>query len=112
MRFFYLLSTIFYLLPSALHAAGEVPLPNPLRGTADDIPTLFGKIISGWFLGFTGVAALIFFVWGGFELIISQGGEEQIKAGKNKMLWATVGLVAVLISYMFLNTFLHFVFKI
>ena len=87
----------------------QVDLPNYIPGV-EDVPTLAGRIIKGWFLGAAGIFAMIFFVWGGFDWIISQGDEEKIAVGKKKMIWATLGIVAIMLSYAFVNGFLAFVF--
>ncbi len=101
------LSSLLWALP--LMARAETQLPNYLPGV-EDVPTLAGRIIKGWFLGAAGVLALVMFIWGGFDWIVSRGNEEQIEVGKKKMIWATLGIVAVMLSYAFVNGFLAFVF--
>ena len=109
-RYYRVLITAFFLFPLAVHAAGETALPNYVG--VNDIPHFAGILIKGWFLGSAGVFALIFFVWGGFDWIMSEGDAEKIKVGKDKMIWATMGILAILLSYAFVNGFLQFVFGI
>lgn len=40
-----------------------------------------------------GIIAVVMIIWGGFRLIISQGNPDSIKAGRNSVLYAVIGLV-------------------
>ncbi len=47
-----------------------------------------------------GALALLFFIYGGFTLILSRGATEQVKKGKDIMVAAVIGLVIVFGAYM------------
>ena len=76
-------------------------LDNPL-GT-NDLRVVIGRIIN-YILGFSGVLALIMFIWGGFTLMTSGGAEAKIKDGKNTLIWASIGLVVIFSAYALVKT--------
>jgi hypothetical protein len=85
-----------------IHAAqAQTALQNPL-GTSD-LRLIIGNVIKAA-LGFTGVLALLMFVWGGFLFLTSRGNMEQVKQGKNTLVWATIGLVVIFTAYTVVNT--------
>ena len=47
-----------------------------------------------------GALALLFFIYGGFTLILSRGSTDQVKKGKDIMVAAIVGLIIVFGAYM------------
>jgi hypothetical protein len=84
-----------------IHAAqAATSLQNPL-GTAD-LRLIIGNVIKAA-LGFTGVIALLMFVYGGFLFLTSRGNMEQVKQGKNTLIWATIGLVVIFTAYTVVN---------
>lgn len=86
------LVTSLVLFPSVASAA----LENPLGET--DIRLIIGRIISA-LLGIAGAIALLMFVWGGMQWLISGGNSDQIKKGKDTLVWAVIGLVVIFTSY-------------
>ncbi len=94
-------------------------LPNPLQRctvdssgqkTCKDITSatdVIGVVITAA-LGVIGGFALLMFVWGGFEWLTSAGNQEKVKSGTQTMVWAAIGVVLVLGSYLLLSTFLNF----
>ena len=102
-------SFIFVALGLLLNAAqalaqadpGQHPL-NPIGYAAGGAPELYGRVIRG-LLGFAGVGALLFFIWGGIVILTSGGNSEKVKQGRDAILWAAVGLVVAFSSYIVLN---------
>ncbi|MFA6132102.1 MAG: hypothetical protein WC702_03540 [Patescibacteria group bacterium] len=90
-------------LGSLPFTASAVALTNPLGTT--DIRVLAGNIIKA-VLGLAGVAAFLMFIWGGAQWIISGGKKETIEKGKQTVVWATLGLVFIFVSYAALYTLL------
>ena len=75
-------------------------LINPLTGE-HDIPNtnlLIGQLING-ILGVVGSLTLIMFIYGGFVWMTATGNSERITKGKDILIWATLGLVMIFISY-------------
>ncbi len=84
------------------HAEG-VTLVNPLGTT--DIRVILGYLIQAA-LGVSGSIALVFFVWGGFLWLTSQGNTEKIKQGRQTLVWATIGLAVIFSAYSLTNAVL------
>jgi hypothetical protein len=59
--------------------------------------------VSNWILGCVGSVALLFFVFGGFTLILSGGSEEKVKQGKTILVNAVIGLALVFASYIIIQ---------
>ena len=90
-RLFFFL--FFFLMPQGVFAASLI---NPL--SSDSIPVLIGSLIKV-LLGISGALALLMFVWGGIQWLISSGDPTKIKKGKDTLIWATLGLVIIFSSY-------------
>lgn len=60
--------------------------------------TIIGLIINSA-LGFIGAVALVLFIWGGFKIMLSRGNPDDVKTGKNTMIWAVIGLILIFSSY-------------
>lgn len=75
---------------------------NPLGNTDGGAPELYGRVIR-LLLGFTGVASLLFFIWGGIEFLTSRGNQDKIKSGRDTIVWAVIGLFVSFSSYIILR---------
>lgn len=96
--------------PSSTPASGETKKPpsqqliNPLGGTNENptgvtkVPVLIANIIKT-ILGVIGAVALFMFFWGGFGWLTSGGNPDKIKAGRDTLVWATIGLLVIFTSY-------------
>lgn len=88
---------------SASGSSGKtVSLDNPLSGGVTDINQIIGRVIKG-VLGVMGGAMLLMIVWGGFTWLTAAGNPERVKAGTQTILWAVIGAVITLSSYVILN---------
>jgi hypothetical protein len=54
----------------------------------------FGELL----LSITGAVALGFFIWGGFQMILSAGNTEKVKKGKDTLVRATIGIFIIMLS--------------
>ena len=78
-----------------------IGLPNPLNdGKAGPVSwqILIGRVIQA-IMGIIGSLALLMFVYGGLVLMMAGGNNDSIQKGKNILMWASVGLVAIFSSY-------------
>ena len=101
----YIFILLGWLLPAAHALAQSAPADfslNPLGDTSGGGPELYGRMLR-FFLGFTGVAALFFFIWGGLVLLTSRGNQERVKSGRDTLLWAVIGLLVAFSSYIVLR---------
>jgi len=81
---------------------GSTPqkLENPLG--VDNINQGIGKVINAA-LGLTGAIALLMFVWGGVQWLISGGNADMVKKGKATLTWAALGIVVIFTAYTLVN---------
>jgi hypothetical protein len=79
---------------------------NGYTGDSLDVFMMLAINISDWILGIVGSLALLFFIYGGFTLLISAGNTAQVEKGKKIFGGAVVGLLIVLGSYMIIKFFL------
>lgn len=54
-------------------------------------------------LALAGAVAVAFVVYGGIKYTLSQGDQNQIKQAKDTILYALIGIVVVLVSFMLVN---------
>lgn len=87
-------------LPFIALAQGNPYLESPI--TCKDAGCLFTGIIRV-FLGGVALVATAMFVWGGFLFLTSSGNAEQIKKGKDTLLWSGLGIVIVLSSWVLIS---------
>lgn len=79
-------------------AANGAKLPNMLGGEDQTIQELIGVFIKFLF-GFVGTLALVMFIWGGVQYILSMGNAEKVGKAKNTLIWAVYGLAMTFFAY-------------
>jgi len=81
------------------YTTGErVPCYHSVSGIVQIIVTL-----ANFLLGTVGALALLMFVWGGFQWLMSGGEEERVKAGTSTLRNAVIGLLIVFGSWIGVN---------
>ncbi|MEW6610526.1 MAG: hypothetical protein AB1352_02790 [Patescibacteria group bacterium] len=80
---------------------------NPVGLDDPDVATLVGRFITT-VLPLTGAVALMMFLVGAIYWVISAGNPEQVKKGRDTAVWALVGSIVVIGSYVALS----FIFKV
>lgn len=96
-----------YLLVGLLSpvAAVAVDLPNPIKATT---PAILIHDILDWILGVVGAIATVYFIYGGFLVLTSAGTAEKVDKGKKAMIYAVLGMIAIILSYSILQFFFSF----
>lgn len=89
-------SSAVLLLIASPALAETLSLSNPLN--TSDPNVLVAQVIKV-FLGVVGAIALIFVIYGGFEMLTSSGNQEKVKKGRETLMWAALGLIVVFGSY-------------
>jgi len=84
-----------------------VKLDNPLVGDTTKPTEIIGRIIK-MALSVMGGLVLLMVVWGGFQWLTAAGSPEKVKSGMQTILWAVLGAVITLSSYVILNTILSY----
>lgn len=77
------------------------PVPNPEGFIATQFPDLasFVSQIFGVVIYVSIFLAFYYFIWGAFNYIMAQGQKEGIAKAKERIRWAVVGLIVILMSY-------------
>lgn len=77
---------------------GDKPtFENPLPA-GEDVPVIVGNVIKT-VLGIIGSIALVIFLYGGIQWMVSMGDEQKINKGRDTMIWAGLGLIVIFGSY-------------
>lgn len=77
-------------------AGNEVSIPNPI--TCGDATCLVGQVIK-YILGVIAIIATLMFIWGGVMMLTSGGNAEQVKKARETLVWATIGIIVILLSW-------------
>ncbi|MEA2088769.1 MAG: hypothetical protein U9O55_02945 [Patescibacteria group bacterium] len=77
-------------------------LSNPLGSGNNDPREIIGTGIAGAF-SVMGSLALVMFIYGGFQWMLSGGNQEKVTKGKNILIWAFLGLLIIFSSYVILK---------
>lgn len=88
-----------------IQRCGDYPIPPDCKDVS--IFVTFAISVGNYVFGFVGALALLFFIYGGFMLILSQGNSEKVKKGMGIIMAAGVGLIIVFSAYIlvqFLST--------
>lgn len=64
---------------------------------------VLGSNLIKYMMGIAGSLALLFFVYGGFKMILSAGNSSKVDEGKNMIVAATIGLLIVLSSWVIID---------
>ena len=57
--------------------------------------------------GFLGIVVIVMIVYGAFEWLTSMGSDDKEKKGRDTMLWAAVGAVAIAVAWTVTSFILH-----
>lgn len=55
--------------------------------------------VINFLLTFVGIIAVAFIIYAGFLMLTAAGNEEQIESGKKIIIWASVGIIVILFSW-------------
>jgi hypothetical protein len=93
-------------LNNCISGQGGAQLCNPapaadLAGVLNYVAKMFGVMV--------GLSTILYVVFGGFRMIMSQGNTEDIEAGKRSVQWALSGFVLCLLAYVIISAIAHYV---
>jgi len=101
------------LLPSLALAQTTIrnPLANIKTPKGDSVDTFFEftDFIIGFISGLIAFTAMIAIIVSGYQMVFSGGNEEKIKIAKQRMLWAVMGVVVVLLAYSIVQILLRII---
>lgn len=81
-------------LTSAAVNLGGSNVQGGLQGSADSADNAVQSLITNA-IGFLYLVAVIFALWGGFNILTAGGDEEKVKKGKTILIQAAIGLVVI-----------------
>ncbi len=87
--------------------AGDA-LPDTVIDENSKPSDLFAKILN-FGLGIAFVVAVIMVMYGGYQYITSAGNEEQATNGRKTLIYALIGMVIVIMSFVIVNAVVRFV---
>jgi hypothetical protein len=95
---------IAFQVPGANNTSVDVPTAEGMPHGGFDVVQAF--ITWGLSLIFViaGLAAFLFLLWGGISWISSGGDKEKIESARNKIVYAIIGLIIILSSYLIVRT--------
>ena len=95
-----LITVALFMIPVA--AAAQVNTQDQIGATfglgSADLETTIINIVQ-WLLGFLGLIAVIFILYGGFVWMTAGGNEEKVAKAKKVISAAVVGLIVVLLAW-------------
>lgn len=95
----YLLICLFVTPPTqAQNTFPNIPDAPGFKYTNRPLGSLIADILP-YAIGITGLAALIYILWAGFKLLISQGQAKYIEEARNQLVQGIVGFGIVFASY-------------
>lgn len=68
--------------------------------------TVLGSIIN-FFLGFVGLIAVVFLIYGGFLMITSAGDEGKVEKGTKIIIYSIAGIVVIVLSWVIVGTVIN-----
>ena len=77
----------------------KITIPNPLKASITDIPSLLRVIISDIIIPIGGVVAVLMIMWAGFLYVTARGKPEKIKEAHQALLWGSIGAAILLGAY-------------
>ena len=86
---------LLFFCPQVLLADNDVPYVEVPTNVS--ITGMLGKI-RGYFFGAVIAACVFMVLWGGFDLATSGGDETKVKNAKNRIMYASIGLIVAALS--------------
>lgn len=97
-------------LPNPTPGAGDVVLEGPLRPelASAGVGGIITAVLSILY-ALAAVIVLFLFIWGGFDMLTSNGEADKIKSGSSKISSGIIGLVLLVLAY-FITKLAAFIF--
>lgn len=83
--------------------AAQVDAPKSIRDASIPLTNSAVQNIFNVILALAGAVAVAFIVFGGIKYSLSQGDQNDVKAAKDTILYAIIGIVVVVIAFMLVN---------
>ncbi|PIZ00399.1 hypothetical protein COY62_02755, partial [bacterium (Candidatus Howlettbacteria) CG_4_10_14_0_8_um_filter_40_9] len=91
-----------------LAADSDVPAKvTPISGGEDLTPAILLSNIVNYILLFAAAIAVLFLIIGGIKYIVSQGNEKAVESSKHTILYAVIGLLIIILSFVIVRFVLN-----
>lgn len=87
-------------IPGASNLPTQIPVPTGVQTYSISSLLSFGATAA---IVFAIVLSLIFLILGGIDLITGGGEKQKIQNGKQKLIYAVIGLIVVLLSFLIIT---------
>lgn len=81
--------------------AAPVTVTGPLVGI-NNLGDLVNTLMS-FLLPIAGIILFFILIWGGYDILMSQGDSDKVQSGKNKITAGVIGIVLLVLSYLITN---------
>ncbi|USN58178.1 MAG: hypothetical protein H6767_07810 [Candidatus Peribacteria bacterium] len=89
-------------IASAAINFGENNVDQDLRGSNQSADSAVQSLISN-FMAFLYLIAVVYALWGGFNILTAGGEEEKVKKGKTVLIQAVIGLLVIFLADSIIN---------
>lgn len=89
-------------LASAAINLGGSNVQEGLKGSGESADNAVQSLITNA-IGFLYLVAVVFALWGGFNILTAGGDEEKVKKGKTILIQAVIGLVVIWLASSIIN---------
>ncbi|HRN71169.1 MAG TPA: hypothetical protein PLS49_08375 [Candidatus Woesebacteria bacterium] len=81
--------------------AAPVNIKSPLVGI-NNLGDLINVLMS-FIVPLAGIILFFILIWGGYDILMSQGESDKVESGKNKITAGIIGIVLLVLSYLITN---------
>lgn len=72
-------------------------------GCLPDSPVGFVETLYTWGLGLIGMVALLFMIYGGYQILTSRGNPEAVEKGREYIMYSIIGLIMAVFGFLILQ---------
>ncbi|MDP3729737.1 MAG: hypothetical protein Q8R26_03275 [bacterium] len=101
----FITATTLLIIPLIALGAGLIPCSG-LDCNLCHFLTLIKNVIT-WVTEIAAVLAVVFIIWGAFDIMLAGASAEKVSSGKTRMLTAIIGVVIMLSAYLIIGTVLN-----
>ena len=77
--------------------AGSQNVSDKIKPNNDTLDVAAQDIVAKA-MGFLGILAVLYAIWGGFQIMSANGDDEKVKSGKKVLIQAAIGLVVIFLA--------------
>jgi len=84
-----------------------IPTKPPIYESPSGLEQVIVNTINNavsWGLGIIGILAVVFIILGASRMVAAAGNEEQVKIGRATIIYAVIGLIVVILSWVIVNS--------